>query len=585
MRIQSKAKKFDPDKGFEVAAAAFIILAPVLLSHFGTGWGLYAMFALLSLTLGIRLIRGGQIHIGVNAALGLLLGVYSLFAIAAAENMYRHIRLIFLIFSAVELMLLAADYFSMESGKGLENRLAYMVVTSGAVLALWNIIYWVFGMKFSVAEPFSAGMEQSDLLGIFMFAAVWCAVKTYSEEKRKKPTLLILCVPMVFALIMSRSLPAWFFGSAFAALYLFRKGKKLLSGIFAAAALGSGICLAVKMAKAQNAALLDAVTAAFKHPFGLGGGGFVSTQSSLQSVYYRVSSIGSGGELASSLGIIGLLGALGFIAWQIYLTVKNRSWFNAFAGLLCVYAFFAPMSQSEAGLLLFAGVCVYGEWRKGRIIRVKIGKGLTAAAIGIAAAAAVYGCVLATSEAFRSVGLKAAFTNEEKAAQRLSSAANINPFDGESCRDAAEIFRCLYEENGEKENAVKAEYEIKRAVSREENNALYYADYAKLLMDQEKYFDAELQCEKAVEKAPLNDDYKVMLSEILYKLAEGCEKGSVDAGRYYKRILECGEGVTDMEKKKIVNDYADKAQPYTRVDFYESEEEAASAENDTEGEE
>lgn len=570
---QTKTKNASLDSMLELGAALFILLGPVSVSRFGTSWGLYGMFALLSIFLCARLICGGKLHVGISASITVALGVYAVICTAFAQNMYRHIRLIFLIFSAAEIMLLAADYFSLEAEKKIGGRLSYMVIFSAEILAAVNIIYWAVGLKFSFTEALSAGMGQNDFIGIFMFAALWCAVKTYSEEKKKNGFLLWLCIPMIFVLIMSKSPLTWFFGSVFAALYLWKKKKRLSCALFGCVGIGTGIYFIVRLASTRNTALFDAVLTAFKYPLGLGGGGFVSMQGSLQSAYYKVASVGSGGELISAFGIVGLIAVIVFLGCQVYLTFKHKKWFNAFAALLSVYAFFAAMSQSQAAVLLFVCVCVYGEWRLGKTAAVKLNGAVSAAVAVVAAAAVIYGGVLATGEVFRSIGRTYLLTDEERAAQSLETAANINVFDGEGCYDAANAYRYLFEEDGEKESFVKAEYEIKRAIDREKNNAFYYAEYARILSRGGDYLAATEQGEKAVSLAPLSDEFKVLLSGDLYKLMESYERGSVDAQRCYLRILECGEQVADMENKKVINDYADKAQPYTRIDFYENEEE------------
>ena len=171
-------------------------------------------------------------------------------------------------------------------------------------------------------------------------------------------------------------------------------------------------------------------------------------------------------------------------------------------------------------------------------------------------------------EAFRAVGMRTLLTDERKAVSRLSVASTINPFDGESCYSAANALRYLYEEDGNREDAVNAEYYIKRAIERDGYSALYHGEYARLLSDMDDYASAVEEGGKAVELAPKNDSYKADLSESLYHLMETFERGSVEAQRCYSRILECAETAADMDKKKIINDWADKAQPYTRIEYF-----------------
>lgn len=568
MMTRSRAKK----RGFagllEIAAAAFILLGPAV--FFGSGWGLYALFIAVSLCLGARLAEAGEIHITFNTVLGVLLGVYALLAFIFAESTAGHIRFTVTVFTAVEAMLLAADYFTLEKEKGIGGRLLTMIVLSADVCALTSIARWGFAGHFSLARPFTGGLGQSDLLGIFMFAGLWCAAKEFFEAKGKKKYILILALPLIFALIMSRSAPAFFFGFAFAALYLLKKRRRALSLLFAAAALSAGFFLLRGAAGLVYVPFTDAFLAGLRQPAGLGGGGFIARQTQLQSVFYQpVNKLGTGAELTSALGIFGLAAALCFIGRQLWLTFKYKSWFAAFAALLGIYAFFAPMGSSPAGLVMLLCVCVYSEWRLGKATVIKLKK---PAVMGVCAALGI-ACLLCLSpflgELFRARGLKLLMSDERTAAARFSAAAAVNPFDAESCRDAAAAFRYLYEADEKKEDAVNAEYYIKLAIERGEHSAAYRREYSRLLADTGDYASAAAQDELAVSLAPLWDEYKVALSENLYKQLKSYERGSVEAQRCYARILECAEAVSDLEKKKTINDFADKAQPYTRLEFFE----------------
>lgn len=569
MRTRNRVKNRRFSGVLEVVAAAFILFGPSLLNAVCESWGLYAVFIAVSLCFGARLLENGEIHITVNIIMGVLLGAYALLAFVWADDMFRHIRYVFMLFTVTEAMLLAADYFTVEKEKGIGSRLVYMVIFSADICAVWNLLYWAFAAHFSLAAPFSAGIGQSDLLGIFMFTGLWCAAKIYAETKGKKPYLIIMGLPMLFVLIMSRSALTLFFGAAFAAIYLYKKNKKAMSLPFFAAAAAAGIFLVICIARLQCAPFLDGLLTAFSHPAGLGGGGFLARQTQLQSVYYQpVSQLGSGASLASSLGIFGMLTALLFVGRGIWLTFKYKSWFSAFTALLGIYAFFAPVGSSLAGLILLMCVSVYGEWRLGAKNAVKLSNAVRVIVCCVLAAAAICGCVLGAGDIFRNSGLKNMLSDERNAIEKFSTAASVNPFDGDSCYNAAYLLRFLYEEEGRKEDAVNSEYYIKRAIERDEYNALYRAEYARLMAAEGDYAAAAEQEEQAVLLAPLNDDYKVSLAAHLCRLIETYEKGSVEAQRCYQRILECADSIADLEKKKTVNDYADKAQPYTRIEFF-----------------
>lgn len=573
MRTRNKTGSTGFASALEIVAAAFILLGPSIVNAAGESWGLYAAFILISLCFGIRLLETGRIHMSVNIALGVLLGAYALMAFAWADSTFRHMRCVFTIFAVTGAMLLAADYFSLEREKGLSGRLMYMLIFSADICALWNLLCWAIIDKFSLSVPFSSGMGQSDLLGVLMFVGLWNVMKIYGDKQRI--SYIILGLPMLFVLIMSRSALTLFFGSVFAAIYLFKKNRKLIGIFFAAVALAAGAVLTVGIAKLQFAPFIDGLFTAVRYPAGLGGGGFVSRQAQLQSVYYpRVSRLGTGASIASSLGVFGFIIALVFICREIYLTLRHKSWFCAFAALLSIYAFFAPVGSALAGLILLMCVSVYSEWQFGAVHVVRIPTIIGGGLCVILGAAAIYGAVLGVGEGMRASGQKLLASDERAASERFAAAASINPFDGESSYGSAYALRHLYEQGGAKEDAVNAIYHLEHALEMEQHNALYRWEYARLLTDMGQYANAALEGETAIKMAPLYDSYKVGLSEILERHIEGYQRGSLDAQRVHLRILELAEEVDDLDSKKLINDCADRVQPYTRIDFYDDETEA-----------
>lgn len=569
MRIQNRGRSRSFAGILEIVAAAFILLGPTVISAVCRDWGLYAAFAVVTLCFAVRLVENGGIHMTVNIGLGVLTLGYALLAFIWADNFLLHIRYVFTILTVIGAMFLAADYFSLGKEKGLSERLLYMIIFSAEICALWNLIYWGFLSGFSMAEPMSAGMGQSDLLGMYMVVGLWCAAKAGLGGKLKKMSALILALPMIFVLFMSRSALSWFLGMGFAAVYVFKKGRKLASFVFTAAAVASAVLLVIWSGGTGFAPFADALFSVFRRPEGLGGGGFFARQTQFQSAAYAsVNELGMGASLTSSLGVFGLLMALVFIGRQAWLTYKYKDWFSAFTVILGIYSFFAPVGSGLAGLILLMCASVYGECRLGRMSKVRISVVITAIICCAMAAAVILGCVLAVGEGFRKSGMKNMFTDERKAFEHFSVASSINPFDDESCYNAANALRHLYEQNGSREDAVNSEYYIERAIERNEYSALYHIEYARLLKDIERYARAVEENDKAVQLAPLNDDYKVSLGENLYLLMQTYERGSVDTQRCYQRILDCAEATADMDKKKIIIDWADKAQPYTRIDYF-----------------
>lgn len=580
MRIQNKGSVRSFAGVLEIVVAAFILLGPTVISAADRGWGLYAAFAAVALCFALRLLENGGVHMTVNIGLGVLTLVYALLAFIWADNLFLHIRYVFTVLTVIGAMLLAVDYYSIEKEKGLSERLLYMIIFSAEICALWNLIYWAFLSKFSMTEPMSAGIGQNDLLGMYMAVGLWCAAKAGLGRKLKKISALVLAIPMIFVLFMSRSALSWFLGAGFAAVYLFKKSRKLGSFVFAAAAVASGALMTIWFRGARLAPFTDALLCVLRRPEGLGGGGFFARQTQFQSAAYTsVNELGMGASLVSSLGVFGLLIALVFIGRQVWLTYKYKDWFSAFTVILGIYSFFAPVGSGLAGLILFICTSLYCEWRLGCVTKVRIPVVITASICCAMAAAVILGCVLAVGEGFRRSGMKYIFVDERKAFENFSVASSINPFDDESCYNAANALRHLYEQNNSREDAVNAEYYIERAIERNEYSALYHTEYARLMKDVESYARAVEENDRAVELAPLNDDYKVNLGETLYLLMQTYERGSVDTQRCYQRILDCAEATADMDKKKIIIDWADKSQPYTRIDYFSDSTDTDSTDN------
>ncbi len=581
MRTRSKAEKRDFSVVLEAAAALFILFAPVLINGAADSWGLYAVFIAVSACFAVRLIENGALHITANISVGALLCGCALLAFAWAESVFSHIRYVFMLVTAVEAMFLAADYADIGKEKGLDVRLNIMMIFSAEICALRNLIAWGFSRHFSLAEPFSAGLGQNDLLGLYMLAGLCCVAAFCAENTGKRLRLSALGIPILFVLIMSRSTLALFLGFTVAAVCVFRCGRRLLSLPFFAAAAAALVFLAASAFGEPSAPFTDAIKVVTHYPAGLGGGGFAARQAQLQSVYYPAAKLGGGASLISSLGLFGLAAALFFIGREVFLCFKYKSRLCGLVAVFGIGAFFVPIEDCPAALILLLCAAVYGECGLGLARKIRMPKPAAAALCCVLAAAAVYGCVLGAGDIFRASGTKRMFSDGRLAAERFSSAAALNPFDGESCYLASAALRTLYEEEGRKEDAVNAEYYIKRAIERDGENALYHSEYARLLAASGDFEAAAAEDETAVSLAPLNDDCKLLMAEHLFGALEGCEKGSVEARRYYQRITECAENIENLETKKEINDLADKAQPYTRIEFYSDTD---NAETEAEGE-
>lgn len=560
MRNSKAGRGFSSKTLLELAAAVFILLGPTVLGAAMEGWGLYGVFALTAAVFAVRLMETKKVHISVNIVLGGAMLLYALFGLIWASDRYSHLRLIFTALTIILFSALAADYFSLEKPDRLGERLGIMVLLSAFVCALWNIAYWAIARRFSLSEPFSAGLGSSDLLGLFMLVGLWCCPWVFYRKKKLSPGAILFALPMLFTLIMSRSLITGLAGGLF--LFWFSIKKKILPLTFlgGVAAIFSAVML-VSAGAGGIRPFGDGLICGLRNIGGIGGGGFVLRQGELQSAYYSVDRLGLGAELSSSLGLPGLLIFLAAVGWMGYLAIGRKSYFCALGGAICIYVFFVPAGGSLAGLMLIAGVLIYGEWRQGRTLSLRLNGGVRPAVAAALALAVIYGCVLGVGDGFKARGLR---TGDPAL---LASAAKLNPLDGDSCFRAAEAYRAAYSTSGEKNDIAYAEYYIERAIRRSGETADFVTEYAQIRAAEGELVEAVKLDNRAIELAPLRDSCKVMAAIHLYSLIQTVPKGSLAAQNYHKRILELAEAVSGMNDKKLINDYADRAQPYTRADL------------------
>ena len=550
----------------ELLAAAFILLGPSVLEGAVGGWGLYAVFILTAAVFVIRLIETKKIHISVNILLCGLCFLYALPVFFWAVSRYSHIKLIFTALTVTIGTMLTADYLEIEKDRDIGNRLVSMMSVSALICAFWNLISWVAFNGLSMDKAFSAGLGNSDLLGVFMLVGLWCCAKTFGGRKKPGAAIVVMDLPMVFVLIMSRSLLTGLCGGLFALCYSIKKHKSLQCAWWGLVTAASAAALLLMGTSPKMTPFADGLFRGMLNPGGLGGGGFIFRQDQYQSVYYVITELGTGADMASSLGVVGLLACVAFIGWALYLTISKSSWQCAFGSTLCMFAFFVPLGGGLASLVLLMGVLVYGEWSQERVLTLKVGRGSTVVA-GLIAVLAVYSCVLAVGEGIKAAGVNGLYTDPRNGVQKLTSAAKLNPFDGESCFMAAQGYRQLYEAEGVRNDIVNAEYYIEKAIERDEGCARYYALQACIKADSGDPAGAVELDRLTMEQAPLWEDCRVQMAEHLYALIQTVEKGSLTAQKYHLEILGLSDEVSDMDRKKTINDFADRAQDYIRKDF------------------
>ncbi len=559
----------------ELLAAAFILLGPTVLGAAVGSWGLYAVFAVTAAVFAARLFETGRIHLSVNIAVGGVMLAYALFVLIWADDRAGHLRLCFVLLTVLLTAMLAADYFAQE--KDIGSRLTGLVLISALICGAWNILDWIIIRRFSLDGAFAAGLGDRHLVGMFMLAGLWCCQAVLRGKNGKlKPSAFVAGLPLLFVLVMSRSLLTALAGGIF--LVFVSLGRRNLAACVSGAAVSAlsaaaMIIMAVRGSGGGLRPFADGVLCGLKNIGGLGGGGFLLRQGEFQSVYYDAASAGLGAELVSSLGLPGGLAFLAAVAWTVHMAVKKKSLFCGFGGAIAVFAFLTGAEHSLGALMMLAGVLAYGEWRQGRTLSVRI-RPVRFVVAGILGALAVFGCVLGVSAGIKARGI------ETGSGGALALAARLDPFDGDCCYRAALAYHESYGESGSRNDLAYAEYYIQEAIDRGCETGPYLAEYAEIEALGGKLASAVDTDAKAMELSPLWEDAKVRAAGHLYSLIETTQKGSVAANRCYQRILELAEAVDNMERKKLITDYADRAQPYIRMDFGYGEDEELEIRNE-----
>ena len=100
---------------------------------------------------------------------------------------------------------------------------------------------------------------------------------------------------------------------------------------------------------------------------------------------------------------------------------------------------------------------------------------------------------------------------------------------------------------------------IDNAIKREPDNLEHIKEKALIYKTTGDFSKAAQQYRYAIRKAINDDEYNLLLSDVLYDLIKLYPKGSVESREIYNEILTIAQNTENLDFRKQINDIADKA--------------------------
>ena len=563
-----KTEKVQSIQLLKIVFAVIISALPAMLALTGS-IGLYVMLAVFCGLLAYRIYDAKKIYMPFFATILLAFFVYALISSIWMKDSAGHLLYLTLIVAIITFSALFADYLNKNNDGNLYGRIIYMISVSSFFVSIVNIGVWFIdyipdGRKYNFAE----GFNSNDELGIFMVLALSCIKTLFKKGSKHRKKLIVMTVFDLFTLLMTRSVPTLLFVAILCAVYLLRnKGRKTYISMITL--LTSGFILVIITNITKNSAFGDCIKAGLTSPFGLGGGGFISGLQGLSSSYYLKADVGLIALITAASGILGLILCLFLLIRQMYTALKMCNLFSVITYTLTLFIFIIPYKGIATSLIILAALITYNENLLKPISFVSISKDRVKKIVTILLVIAV----LYISAGFGAAMKNTAYTlykNKDylEAYSWYKVSATINITDDESCVMAAKCLRKSGAADEYEEEAVKY---LDKAIKRSKNNAENLAEKARLFSSCERYDRAIVQWDTAIASAPYNDNYKLELSKVLYKVIKINEKGSSETKEAYKKLLAVSESTQNLDIKKEINDIADKALTYTKGELKDEE--------------
>lgn len=559
----------------QLAAAIFILIAPSAFGFMNMGVSVYLLFACFSALIAMRIKTGERVLLSVYSLIFLILALYSVISLIWVNNRGGQVIYIFALCTLAVFFSLSSEYFAENSEEGIRRRLMYMVSFSGIICAIVNILYWT-AVIVPVAGKniFSHGIGNAHFLSIFMVLCTFMVLSLIKGNSASRKVLLIAGAGVtVFTFIMTKSVIGWGFAILFTAADFAKKKFKSEKGFttfsIAIVMLFTALIVFWLALSTEGKAFSDVMGKGMKNLFGTGGGFWSGRELFSQMNYGDKVRVGLLGYVFASSGIPGLLCCLCLCARNVMTFLKLKTRASLTGLIICPALMLIPLGENIVTLILWLGLTAYNEHCAGVLLKYEVRKEKLEKSLYILAVFIIISIVLFVLAVIRTNGDRAYKNKEyEKAYSLYKTAATINPFDSVSCRMAASSLRKSGDLHAEKDMAIRI---IDKAIKRDSDSlenirekALIYEMCGELELSAQQYRIAS-------QKAMVKDKYNLSLAKVLYKIVKKYPKGSSETKRAYEEITVIAQSTENLQKKKVINDIADKALTYTKEELENSE--------------
>ncbi len=546
----------------QIMIAFTAVALPALIGFIPTPVGLYMLFTLYCVTLICRIKKAKKIESTLlSLVVGALLG-YALLSSLWVNNREGH--LLYTTGLGIVLMFasLFTDSFLETNEEHTTRRFMYLILFGGVLCAAANIFYWLFEIiPYGKNVKMSLGFGSSDFLCVFMLSCFYLAGNLIKgNSKMRKGILCMFMLAVGFVFIMTASMIIWVMALLFILLCYIKKKSNNIFFKSSLAIAGFFFAFTAAWALRENSGGVFTETFLYgiKSIFGKGGG-YLSGNELFATAAIPFNTTGLFAYLTACSGIFGIVTAvlLVLVGYINFVKLKNHS--SLFSLFLTALIMFLPFGGIST-LLLFSGITVYNLCLSGLSVKrnikksdeLKLKRTITCLII------VCFISVLLLSSAFVRNFSDSLYRKKEyrKAYEYYKVAASINLSDAKSCNGAARAIRRgkMLAEN--KEEAISL---INHAIKREPDNLEHIREKALIYKTCGDYTKAAQQYRHAIHRAINDDEYNLLLSDVLYDLIKLCPKGSVESREIYSEILLLAQNTENLDLRKQINDIADKA--------------------------
>ena len=546
----------------QIMIAFTAVALPALIGFLPTPAGLYMMFAAYCITLICRIKQAKKIESTVfSAIISALLG-YALLCSLWVDNREGHLLYITGLGIVLIFSWLLTDNFLKTNKEMMPRRFMYLLLFGGALCALANILYLLFEIiPYGENVKMSLGFGNSDFLCVFMFSCFCLAVNLIKgNAKIRKVFILAFILAMGFVFIMTASMIIWTMALLFALLcYIKKKNSNIF---FTCSLVVTGLFFAFTAVWAlrgnSDSVFNQTFLYGIKSLFGKGGG-YLSGKELFVGASVSYKTTGLLAYLTACSGVVGIIASalLVFVGYINFIKLKNYS--SLFFLFLTALIMLLPFGGIFT-ILLYISVMVYNLCLSGLTMKrhikksdeFKVRRTITSLII------LCFISVILLLGTFVRTFADSLYRDKEyhKAYEYYKTAASINLSDAQSCQGAARALRRGKMLVEHKEEAISL---INNAIRREPDNLEHIKEKALIYKASGDYSKAAQQYRHAINRAINDDEYNLLLSDVLYDLIKLYPKGSVESRELYNEILMIAQNTENLDLRKQINDIADKA--------------------------